>query len=795
MKRRSWRKSVLTAAVLTLFMILTFSQSAKADEDPALASTDPEEALETESGTEIPGEALYGAGSAEVYDSLSGSFRGTVSQVTVPGNTVSVRAGVWSQVNGQDDLTWIDAKGGNGQWYVDVDTAAHQYDEGIYFLHFYAFDSLGNGYFLDGLAQNVTVDRSGAVLTGSWDPAGGRIRLQLTGAYTGRAVTKVRFAVWSSVNGQDDLKWYNGSKGQNGSWDCSVPMSAHKGTGVYYVHAYYDTAAGSNYAYGTGVETGQTRASVSSVTTDGASGAFRVYITNVTVPETVKDMRVAVWSRAGGQDDLVWVNAVRNGSSWYLDVNPAAHLYDEGIYDIHLYVLDNGNNGYMCAATSQNVKVNRKATAAASWNPSTGKIEITLTGADTSGSQTTARFAVWSSENGQDDLKWYNGTKGGNGSWSCSVPLSAHKGTGDYYVHAYLNLGSRSSYAGGTGTRVEKTGATVSAATTNAYNGSFRVSITNVTIPSAVKQMRVAVWSRAKGQDDLIWTNAVRNGNSWYADINTASHLYDEGIYDIHVYVTDSGNNGYMCNGTTHTVKVGHEKTRITTSVDTKNAVLTVRLQDANLGRNVTSVKFPVWSKAHGQDDLVWHEAARNADGSWSVSINMGTHAYETGEYAVHAYQFTDTQQKILATYELTVNFDLPYVRRQARAILDQVGWNLKAAYDWVRSLPYYRATPNPEPGMIHSVFYGEFGFQNRKGNCYGKAAPFYWLAKELGYEVYFVEGYVASRGGGRSIHGWTEVIVDGKTYVCDLTFRGDGYMITYGAPGTWVYVDYERVK
>lgn len=51
----------------------------------------------------------------------------------------------------------------------------------------------------------------------------------------------------------------------------------------------------------------------------------------------------------------------------------------------------------------------------------------------------------------------------------------------------------------------------------------------------------------------------------------------------------------------------------------------------------------------------------------------------------------------------------------------------------------------------------------------------------ELGYNAYFVKGYVKSRNGGREEHGWVEIVKGGQTYICDLIFQqsvGNGYVI-----------------
>ena len=123
---------------------------------------------------------------------------------------------------------------------------------------------------------------------------------------------------------------------------------------------------------------------------------------------------------------------------------------------------------------------------------------------------------------------------------------------------------------------------------------------------------------------------------------------------------------------------------------------------------------------------------------------------------------------------------------------------NLKKVFNWCAGLTYYRPTPKPTSGS-HVEFYSNYGFTNNKGNCYVMAATFCKMARLLGYSCYLVEGYVPKRGGGITVHGWTEIIVNGTTYVCDPNFTNEtgknGYMIRYKQSGTWVYQKYSRVS
>ena len=135
----------------------------------------------------------------------------------------------------------------------------------------------------------------------------------------------------------------------------------------------------------------------------------------------------------------------------------------------------------------------------------------------------------------------------------------------------------------------------------------------------------------------------------------------------------------------------------------------------------------------------------------------------------------------------------------KAAHVLDQVGWDLRSAFNWSAGLTYFghnSQMPSDEsPGID---WFADYGFDHHKGNCYVMACTFYRMAKMLGYECYAISGYVPARRGGMTPHSWTEIIEDGKIYVYDPNFTnetgGNGFKITYGQSGTWRYADYHRM-
>ena len=139
---------------------------------------------------------------------------------------------------------------------------------------------------------------------------------------------------------------------------------------------------------------------------------------------------------------------------------------------------------------------------------------------------------------------------------------------------------------------------------------------------------------------------------------------------------------------------------------------------------------------------------------------------------------------------------------QMAKDRLDIIGWDLRAAYRWCVNMTYSRdAGYNYQvpAGRIHSEYFAEYGFVTHngryQGNCYVMAACFTYMARLLGYDAYFVEGWI----GDRYLHSWCEIVINGTTYVFDPNFENEnpgrnGYQITYGQSGTWKYTNWTRV-
>lgn len=90
----------------------------------------------------------------------------------------------------------------------------------------------------------------------------------------------------------------------------------------------------------------------------------------------------------------------------------------------------------------------------------------------------------------------------------------------------------------------------------------------------------------------------------------------------------------------------------------------------------------------------------------------------------------------------------------------------LRAVYNYVRdNFTYIKRALVSRGQTGWEPAYAEAFLRDGRGNCFGYAASFCLLARELGYDAHTVVGWL---GKNRQPHGWVEIQIDGTTYVYD---------------------------
>ena len=296
-------------------------------------------------------------GNLTINNQTSNGFDVVVTNVSGGGKEVKeVRVPIWSDKNGQDDLTWYHAdKQSDGSYKVHVDTASHKGDAGTYSVHLY--------YMLNGKRTYITETKA-TVPQSTESQVTGKLTInnQSSNGFDvvvtnvsggGKEVKEVRVPIWSDKNGQDDLTWYHADKQSDGSYKVHVDTASHKGdAGTYSVHLYYMLNGKRTYITETKATVPQsTESQVTGKLTinNQTSNGFDVVVTNVSGGgKEVKEVRVPIWSDKNGQDDLTWYHADKQSDGSYkVHVDTASHKGDAGTYSVHLYYMLDGKRTYI----------------------------------------------------------------------------------------------------------------------------------------------------------------------------------------------------------------------------------------------------------------------------------------------------------------------------------------------------------------------------------------------------------------------------------------------------------------
>ena len=296
------------------------------------------------------------SGDLTISNQTSNGFDVVVTNVSGGDKTVQeVRVPIWSDKNGQDDLTWYHAdKQSDGSYKVHVDKASHKGDAGTYSVHLY--------YMLDGKRTYITETKAtvpesqvAGKLTITNQTSNGFDVVVTDVSGGGKTVQEVRVPIWSDKNGQDDLTWYHADKQSDGSYKVHVDKASHKGdAGTYAVHLYYMLDGKRTYITETTATVPESQVAGELTITNQTSNGFDVVVTNVSGGgKTVQEVRVPIWSDKNGQDDLTWYHADKQSDGSYkVHVDTASHKGDAGSYSVHLYYMLDGKRTYITETTA-----------------------------------------------------------------------------------------------------------------------------------------------------------------------------------------------------------------------------------------------------------------------------------------------------------------------------------------------------------------------------------------------------------------------------------------------------------
>ena len=404
---------------------------------------------------------------------------------------------------------------------------------------------------------------------------------------------------------------------------------------------------------------------ISIVNNNPILGSFDVVISNVKAPNGVGTVSVPIWSEINGQDDIIWYTADRqNNGTYTVNVKASAHKNSTGLYNVHLYYVQKDGQLTGVGGTTTQVFIGKapeqlkpKASfAIENNNVNAGTFDAVITNISAPLGVKEVLVPSWSLENGQDDLIWHKATKQSDGSYRVTIKASEHKGNkGNYRADAYIvdNSNNRH-YISEKVVSVDyaRPSGVLTIENNNTATGTFDAVVRNIVAPTGLKEVLVPSWSLDGGQDDLIWHKAIRQADGSYrVTIKATDHKNSTGKYRADAYIVDDSNKRFYL--TEKVVEVTRTRPSASLVIENNNADLgtfDAVIRNIVAPNGVKEVLVPSWSLVNGQDDLVWHKATRQSDGSYRVTIKSSEHKNSLGNYRADLYIVDNANKRYYVT-------------------------------------------------------------------------------------------------------------------------------------------------
>ena len=452
---------------------------------------------------------------------------------------------------------------------------------------------------------------------------------------------------------------------KTGAWQFSATANLLPGKHVFDHSVDYTGRFTANASAEVDATQGDLSGTISIVNNNPTLGSFDVVISNVKAPNGVETVSVPIWSEINGQDDIIWYTADRqNNGTYTVNVKASAHKNSTGLYNVHLYYVQKDGELTGVGGTTTQVFIGKtpeqlkpKASfAIENHNVNAGTFDAVITNISAPLGVKEVLVPSWSLAGGQDDLIWHKATKQSDGSYRVTIKASEHKGnTGNYRADAYIvdNSNNRH-YISEKVVSVDyaRPSGVLTIENNNTATGTFDAVVRNIIAPTGLKEVLVPSWSLDGGQDDLIWHKATRQADGSYrVTIKATDHKNSTGKYRADAYIVDDSNKRFYL--TEKVVEVTQTRPRASLVIENNNADLgtfDAVIRNIVAPNGVKEVLVPSWSLVNGQDDLVWHKASRQSDGSYRVTIKASEHKNSLGNYRADLYIVDNANQRHYVT-------------------------------------------------------------------------------------------------------------------------------------------------
>ena len=394
------------------------------------------------------------------------------------------------------------------------------------------------------------------------------------------------------------------------------------------------------------------------VNNDTMTGRFDVVISNVKAPNGVRTVSVPIWSETGGQDDLVWYTANRQANGTYtVNVKAADHKNSTGLYNVHLYYVQNNGQMTGVGGTTTTVAIGKKNQTPVSADLTIVKSEkdgtFTITAKNLQGFEGYKKVKIpfWSHANGMKDIIWYTPTRQADGSYTVTAKASDHENAdGKYEAQVFYvdakgkNKFVKKAFTDYTATKLANAVAADLTITKSEKDGTFTITAKNLQGFEGYKEVKIPFWSHANGMKDIIWYTPTRQADGSYTITAKASdHEKADGKYEAQVFYVDAKGQNKFVKKAFIDYTASNPSADLTITKSEKDGTFTITAKNLQGFEGYKEVKIPFWSHANGMKDIIWYTPTRQADGSYTVTAKASDHENADGKYEAQVF-YVDAQ-------------------------------------------------------------------------------------------------------------------------------------------------------
>ncbi|ALL03747.1 D-alanyl-D-alanine carboxypeptidase [Streptococcus anginosus] len=284
-------------------------------------------------------------GTINIQNKTSQGFDVLITNASDSNGISRVKVPIWTDKGGQDDIIWYDAtKQSDGNYKVSVNIDKHKGEYGEYNIHLYYIESNGKVRGVGGTKTTVAESSSA------------RESIPSQGVYTFKKEVEVKNSPTMTAKTE-----FTFARGERIRYDKVLDADHHQW--ISYV-SYSGTRRYIPIATLTSEETPKPVQVTGTIHIENkTSQGFDVVVTNVSSTKGVKTVKLPIWSSQGGQDDVIWYDAIKQTDGTYkLSVDIRRHKNNRGEYNIHMYYVQ--SDGSLQGVTGTTTKVEGPQTGA-----------------------------------------------------------------------------------------------------------------------------------------------------------------------------------------------------------------------------------------------------------------------------------------------------------------------------------------------------------------------------------------------------------------------------------------------